>query len=136
MSRFIPIFAVLLLGAAFAAPASAKLPKERSYPKMDQCLDQPEARNGVTAALLDGTNAEIDRQVARMNNALAKLIAKHPQKAARLKKEQAEWERTMKRATLKEYGRTGGTMDLLNGSGLELDMIADRADALEKRLAR
>ena len=41
MSRFIPIFAVLLLGAAFAAPASAKLPKERSYPKMDQCLDQP-----------------------------------------------------------------------------------------------
>ena len=80
MSRFIPIFAVLLLGAAFAAPASAKLPKERSYPKMDQCLDQPEARNGVTAALLDCTNAEIDRQVARMNNALAKLSPSIPKK--------------------------------------------------------
>jgi hypothetical protein len=42
----------------------------------------------------------------------------------------------MKRATRKEYTRTGGTMDLLNGSGLALDMITARAEALEKRLAR
>ena len=39
-------------------------------------------------------------------------------------------------AFAKEYTRTGGTMDLLNGSGLALDMITARAEALEKRLAR
>nr|WP_314229443.1 lysozyme inhibitor LprI family protein [uncultured Kingella sp.] len=130
------MFAVLLLSAAFAAPAWAKSPQERSYPEMDKCFEQPEAANGVTAAMLDCTNIEIDRQEARMNDALAKLIAKHPKKAAQLKKEQANWQRKMKRATHKEYGRTGGTMDLLNGSGLALDMIASRADVLEKRLAQ
>ena len=130
------MFAVLLLSAAFAAPAWAKSPQERSYPEMDKCFEQPEAKSGVTAAMLACTNAEIDRQEARMNDALAKLIAKHPKKAAQLKEEQANWQRKMKRATDKEYGRTGGTMDLLNGSGLALDMITRRAEVLEKRLAQ
>ena len=125
MKRISTLFTAFLLVGAFAAPAFAK---EYSYPEMDQCFEQPEAQNGVTAAMLNCTNAEIDRQ--------AKLVAKHPKKAARLKKEQADWLRKMKRATRKEYTRTGGTMDLLNGSGLALDMITARAEALEKRLAR
>ena len=108
MKRISALFTAFLLVGAFAAPAFAK---EYSYP-------------------------EIERQETRMNNVLAKLVAKHPKKAARLKKEQADWLRKMKRATRKEYTRTGGTMDLLNGSGLALDMITARAEALEKRLAR
>ena len=133
MKRISTLFTAFLLVGAFAAPAFAK---EYSYPEMDQCFEQPEAQNGVTAAMLNCTNAEIDRQETRMNNVLAKLVAKHPKKAARLKKEQADWLRKMKRATRKEYTSTGGTMDLLNGSGLALDMITARAEALEKRLAR
>ena len=133
MKRISTLFTAFLLVGAFAAPAFAK---EYSYPEMDQCFEQPEAQNGVTAAMLNCTNAEIDRQETRMNNVLAKLVAKHPKKAARLKKEQADWLRKMKRATRKEYTRTGGTMDLLNGSGLALDMITARAEALEQRLAR
>ena len=86
--------------------------------------------------MLDCTNAEIDRQEARMHAALAKLIAQNPKKATQLKREQAQWQQKMKRAAKKEYTRTGGTMDLLNGSGLVLDMTEKRADALEKRLAR
>ena len=127
MKRISALFTAFLLVGAFAAPAFAK---EYSYPEMDQCFEQPEAQNGVTAAMLNCTNAEIDRQETRMNNVLAKLVAKHPKKA------QADWLRKMKRATRKEYTRTGGTMDLLNGSGLALDMITARAEALEKRLAQ
>ena len=134
MPRSAPMLAVLLLIAALAAPAPALA--QSKHPEMDKCFEQPEAANGVTAAMLDCTNAEIDRQEARMHAALAKLIAQNPQKATQLKREQAQWQQKMKRAAKKEYTRTGGTMDLLNGSGLVLDMTEKRADALEKRLAR
>lgn len=90
----------------------------------------------LAAAMLDCTNAEIDRQEVRMHAALAKLIAQNPKKATQIKREQAQWQQKMKRAAKKEYTRTGGTMDLLNGSGLVLDMTEKRADALEKRLAK
>lgn len=90
----------------------------------------------LAAAMLDCTNAEIDRQEVRMHAALAKLIAQNPKKATQIKREQAQWQQKMKRAAKKEYTRTGGTMGLLNGSGLVLDMTEKRADALEKRLAK
>ena len=127
MPRSAPMLAVLLLTAALAAPVPALA--QSKHPEMDKCFEQPEADNGVTAAMLDCTNA-------RMHAALAKLIAQNPKKATQLKREQAQWQQKMKRAAKKEYTRTGGTMDLLNGSGLVLDMTEKRADALEKRLAR
>ena len=135
MTRSAPILAVLLLTSALATPAFAK-GHPRSYPQMDKCFEQPEAANGVTAAMLDCTNAEIDRQEARMKAALNQLIVQNPKKSAQIQKEQAQWQQKMKRAAKKEYTKTGGTMDLLNGAGLALEMTADRADALEKRLAK
>ena len=54
---------------------------------MDKCFEQPEAANGVTTAMLDCTNAEIDRQEVRMHAALAKLIAQNPKKATQIKRE-------------------------------------------------
>ena len=122
MPRSAPMLAVLLLTAALAVPAPALA--QSKHPEMDKCFEQPEAANGVTAAMLDCTTA------------LAKLIAQNPKKATQLKREQAQWQQKMKRAAKKEYTRTGGTMDLLNGSGLVLDMTEKRADVLEKRLAR
>ena len=120
MTRSAPILAALLLTSALATPAFAK-GHARSYPQMDKCMEQPEAANGVTAAMLDCTNAEIGRQEARMKAALNQLIVQNPQKSAQIQK---------------EYTKTGGTMDLLNGSGLVLEMTADHADVLEKRLAK
>ena len=135
MTRSAPILAALLLTSALATPAFAK-GHARSYPQMDKCMEQPEAANGVTAAMLDCTNAEIGRQEARMKAALNQLIVQNPQKSAQIQKEQAQWQQKMKRAAKKEYTKTGGTMDLLNGSGLVLEMTPDHADVLEKRLAK
>lgn len=128
------VFALITSGAQANTPDAEFEYDSHDYPKMTQCFNEAEQANNNILADFDAQDcyqAEISRQEKRMNAALAKLNAKKPSQQAKLKREQARWLKKRKADSDKEF--EGPTT---NGYGVMLKMTADRADALEKRLAK
>ncbi|RKW28964.1 MAG: DUF1311 domain-containing protein [Kingella sp. (in: b-proteobacteria)] len=128
------VFALIAGSAQANTPAAESEYDPRDYPKMTQCFNAAEqANNGILADFdaQDCYQDEISRQEKRMNAALAKLNARKPAQKAQLKREQARWLNKRKADSDKEFEGPA-----TNGYGVMLKMTADRADALEKRLAR
>lgn len=87
---------------------------------------------GETASLVDCSNEELARQDARLNTAYKTAMSVLPdQNKQKLLEAQRVWIKFRDADCGVYYSLTGGTVDLLNGSGCELDMTKERADALE-----
>ena len=131
----IALFFALITNNAQANISNAEFNYDpHDYPKMTQCFNEAEQANNNILADFDAQDcyqAEISRQEKRMNAALAKLNAKKPAQQSKLKHEQARW--LKKRKADSDKGFEG---PVTNGYGVMLKMTADRADALEKRLAK
>ncbi len=132
----------ILIGAGLAlvlcaAPAGAA--ELRHSKKFETCM---EASGGVTADMRDCMAAETERWDARLNKAykaILPLLAKRiTGGGTNVKQTFVEAERAWlkyRKANCTYYiGRTGGTMDLINGASCWLDETARRALELEQVL--
>lgn len=120
------IIATALL-VAFSSPSVfAKSEYSAAY---SACTDKS---GGNTSALSDCSYAELVKQNARMDKAYKSAITVLPVgKMRKLQEGQALWVKLRKADCGMYYSLTGGTMDLLEGSGCELSMTLERADTLE-----
>ncbi|MHC2147225.1 lysozyme inhibitor LprI family protein [Pseudomonas sp. 210_17 TE3656] len=85
-----------------------------------------------TASLRDCNGEEIQRQNTRLNEAYKWAMGALPEeKRQTLQESQAMWAKLKDTDCGLYYGLTGGTIDLLNGSGCELEMTKERAESLE-----
>ncbi|MFV0925562.1 lysozyme inhibitor LprI family protein [Pseudomonas palmensis] len=115
--------AVMICGLSISALAKDKYSSEYS-----SC----NKRAVDTASLRDCNGEEIQRQNARLNEAYKwalGVLSEENRKA--LQKSQALWAELRDIDCDLYYGLTGGTMDLLNGSGCYLEMTRERAESLE-----
>lgn len=91
-----------------------------------------ENSGGNTASLSDCSQEELVKQNARMNKAYNSAITVLPvSKMRKLQEGQALWIKFRDADCGMYYSLTGGTMDLLEGAGCELNMTLERADSLE-----
>ncbi|MBI1682180.1 lysozyme inhibitor LprI family protein [Caulobacter hibisci] len=128
----------LLLALAVSAPAFADAPKidpEKEYtPAYDRCLNSGDALKGVTVAMAGCTNAELQKQDARLNRAYkAAMATRSKARQATLRTAQRAW--IKRRDAECQQDLTGGTIDMLNIGGCHLSMTTVRAVELE-RMAR
>lgn len=87
---------------------------------------------GDTSALVDCSNKELDKQNARMDRAYKSAMASLPaQVSEKLQASQALWIKFREEDCGTYYILTGGTIDMLNGSGCDLSMTLKRADDIE-----
>nr|WP_176704568.1 lysozyme inhibitor LprI family protein [Pseudomonas sp.]QDK64895.1 hypothetical protein pA62H2_p45 [Pseudomonas sp.] len=87
---------------------------------------------GVTSNLSDCGDAELAKQDARLNKAYKFAMTVLPAENKRkLRDAQVLWVKFRDADCGMNYSLTGGTMDILNGSGCELSMTRERADSLE-----
>lgn len=122
--RHAVLTAVLLVGCS----ASSAFAETKYSPAYDACI----AKAMGDAAMGDCTHAETAKQDARLNKAYKAAMAVLPaEKKKQLKDAQMLWVKFRDADCGMQYTFTGGTMDILNGSGCELSMTRDRADALE-----
>ncbi|KJZ52962.1 lysozyme inhibitor LprI family protein [Pseudomonas marginalis] len=119
-----------ILAAALLAPVSAPaaFAQTKYSPEYDACL----AKAMGDAAMGECTYAETAKQDARLNRAYKAAMAALPAaKKKQLKEAQILWVKFRDADCGMQYSFTGGTMDILNGSGCELSMTRERADALQ-----
>lgn len=118
--------AVVLSMILVALSAGADEGYSASY---SACVSKAE---GETSGLVDCSNEELARQDARLNKAyktaMGVLSAENKQK---LLDAQRLWVKFRDADCGVYYSLTGGTMDMLNGSGCELAMTKERAESLE-----
>jgi len=125
----------VLLALAVATPAlaqSSRIDPEKEYsPAYDRCLNSGDALKGVTVAMAGCTNAELQKQDARLNRAYKAAMAKRskPQQAS-LRTAQRAW--IKRRDAECQEDLTGGTIDMLNIGGCHLSMTTVRAVELER----
>lgn len=125
---------LLLLAALAAAPPVLARPidPEKEYsPAYARCLDSGDAARGVTVAMAGCTNAELQKQDARLNRAYKAAMARRskPQQAS-LRNAQRAWIKRRDAECRKDL--TGGTIDMLNIGGCHLSMTTVRAVELER----
>lgn len=94
--------------------------------------NSPEYKACVSNAGGDCEGAELVKQNARLNKAYKFAMTVLPAENKRkLQDAQVLWVKFRDADCGMNYSLTGGTMDLLNGSGCELSMTRERADSLE-----
>ncbi|MFT4254468.1 MAG: lysozyme inhibitor LprI family protein [Caulobacter sp.] len=128
-----------LLALAVAAPALAqpsKIDPEKEYsPAYDRCLNTGDALKGVTAAMAGCTNAELQKQDARLNRAYkAEMAGRSKARQAGLRNAQRAW--IKRRDAECRENLTGGTIDILEIGGCHLSMTTVRAVELERMAKR
>ena len=122
--RYIAYSAILF--TTFLVPCAFAETKYSAY--HHACISK--ARDDVS--IRDCNGEELAKQSARLNEAYKFAIAALPdEKKEKLKIDQALWLKFRNADCELYYSLTGGTIDLLNGSGCELSMTRDRADSLE-----
>lgn len=93
------------------------------------CITKAE---GETSGLANCSNEELSRQDARLNKAYKTAISViSTENKQKLLSSQRIWIKFRDADCGIYYSLTGGTMDILNGSGCELSMTRERAEALE-----
>ncbi|QDG60731.1 DUF1311 domain-containing protein [Pseudomonas sp. NIBRBAC000502773] len=87
---------------------------------------------GVTIDMIECSSAELSRQDSRLNLAFKNAMGVlSDESKSRLRGAQRLWIKFRDADCGIYYNLSGGTMDSLNGSGCELSMTKERADALE-----
>lgn len=105
------------------------LAKNNYSPAYNTCMDKA---GGVTFDMVECSNAELSRQDSRLNLAFKNTMsALSDESKSRLREAQRLWIKFRDADCGIYYNLSGGTMDSLNGSGCELSMTKERADALE-----
>lgn len=99
---------------------------EVNYSKQyDYCTDNSD---GITSVMLNCDSDEMEKQKKLLNANYKKVIATlNQEKRLELKRSQQLWLKYRDAKCGFFYGLTGGTVDLLNGSGCFLEMISTRA---------
>ncbi|WP_261393412.1 lysozyme inhibitor LprI family protein [Pseudomonas aeruginosa] len=120
----------LIVTSIFMAISSASAFADDGYSvAYSACVSKAE---GETSALVDCSNEELAKQDARLNKAyktaMGVLSAENKQK---LLDAQRLWVKFRDADCGVYYSLSGGTMDMLNGSGCELAMTKERAESLE-----
>lgn len=112
--------------AALALLLGSQMAQADTY---SQCMKTA----NTTADMNDCSGAEYKRQDTRLNAAYKTAMAslEQPQQE-KLRDAQRQWVKYRDANCAVYYTLTGGTIDLLNGAGCELDMTRQRADELEK----
>lgn len=108
------IFALLLMAAA--APQTDAEVEKRYSAAFNTCLETGDAARGVTPAMAECIDAELDRQDARLNQAYKMVMGRLPQKRkTALRASQRKWIRTRDATCQRAYDAAGGG----TASGLE-----------------
>lgn len=120
----------LFVASIFMAISSASAFADDGYSAAySACVSRAE---GETSALVDCSSEELAKQDARLNKAyktaMGVLSAENKQK---LLDAQRLWVKFRDADCGVYYSLSGGTMDMLNGSGCELAMTKERAESLE-----
>ena len=99
---------------------------EIAYSKQyDHCIDNS---NGITSVMLNCESDEMEIQKKLLNANYKKvMVTLNQEKKLELKRSQQLWLKYRDAKCDFFYGLSGGTVDLLNGSGCFLEMIATRA---------
>lgn len=120
---------IFLIAATICGLSNSALAKENYSPTYHSCMDKA---GGVTYDMVECSSAELSLQDARLNlaykNAMSVLS---DESKSRLRDAQRIWIKFRDADCGIYYNLSGGTMDSLNGSGCELSMTQERADALE-----
>jgi uncharacterized protein YecT (DUF1311 family) len=120
---------IFLIAAIACGLSINALAKDNYSPEYGTCMDKA---SGVTFDMLECSNAELSRQDSRLNlaykNAMGVLT---DESKTRLREAQRLWIKYRDADCGIYYNLSGGTMDSINGSGCELSMTTERADALE-----
>lgn len=120
---------IFLIAATICGLSNSALAKENYSPAYHSCMDKA---GGVTYDMVECSSAELSLQDARLNlaykNAMSVLS---DESKSRLRDAQRIWIKFRDADCGIYYNLSGGTMDSLNGSGCELSMTQERADALE-----
>lgn len=120
------VIATALLATFSSACVFAKSEYSRAY---GICTSNS---GGNTSNLSDCASIELSTQNARLNKAYKTAMAVLPaEKKRNLQEAQALWVKFRDADCGMYYSLTGGTMDLLEGAGCELNMTLERADSLE-----
>ncbi len=130
--RSIPAVLLALAAATPALAQPSRIDPEKEYsPAYGRCLNSGDALKGVTVAMAGCTNAELQKQDARLNRAYKAAMAKRskPQQAS-LRTAQRAW--IKRRDAECQEDLTGGTIDMLNIGGCHLSMTTVRAVELER----
>lgn len=121
-------FSIFPLAVIFCGLSINALAKDNYSPEYSSC----NKRAVDTASLHDCNGEEIQRQNARLKEAYKWALGVLPEeKRQTLQESQTLWAKLRDIDCDLYYGLTGGTMDLLNGSGCYLEMTRERAESLE-----
>lgn len=97
-------------------------------PQFGACMNKAE---GVTSAMVECYNEELEKEDARLNNAYKNVMtAFSPENKQKVLTAQRLWIKFRDADCNLYYTLSGGTMDLLNGADCTLSMTKKRADDL------
>lgn len=122
-------FSILPITAFVCGLSINALAKDNYSAAYDACVEKS---GGVTFDMVECSNAELSRQDSRLNRAYKSAMSVlTEERKVRLREAQRLWIKFRDADCGIYYNLSGGTMDMINGSGCELSMTQERADALE-----